>query len=192
VLRSGLRCCFGVQVWDATTKQPSRTITGLLRDAIDAEFNPAGTHLAVAETGGVVEVFDLATGERQGDPLQGLQSNAIDLDYSRDGTMLAATSFDGIVRIWDSATGLPLGPQLAFDDTQLRQTSLAFTPAGDALVTAGPLDSSIIWEIDPERLAGRACELAGRNLTRGEWASYMPDGAAYRTTCPQWPGRPGG
>jgi WD40 repeat protein len=177
----------GVQVWDAATRRLRLTITGLQRDAIDAAFNPAGTQLAVAQTGGVVEVFDLATGDRHGEPLQGLQSNAIDLQYSRDGAMLAATSLAGTARLWDTATGLPLGPQLAFDDTQLRQTSLAFTPAGDSLVTAGPLDTAIIWELDPERLADRACELAGRNLTLGEWERYMPEGSPYRTSCPQWP-----
>ena len=31
-----------------------------------------------------------------------------------------------------------------------------------------------------------ACRLAGRNLTRTEWAQYLP-GQAYRKTCPQWP-----
>ncbi|HEX2370894.1 MAG TPA: BTAD domain-containing putative transcriptional regulator, partial [Acidimicrobiia bacterium] len=97
----------GVQVWDAATRRLALTITGLQRDAIDAAFDPAGTQLAVAQTGGVVEVFDLATGDRDGEPLQGLQSNAIDLQYSRDGTMLAATSLAGTVRLWDTATGLP-------------------------------------------------------------------------------------
>jgi WD40 repeat protein/DNA-binding SARP family transcriptional activator len=182
----------GVHVWDTATGQRSQTITGLQRDAIDAAFNPTGTRLAIAETGGVVEIFDLATGERLGDPFQGLQRNAIDLQYTTDGTLLAATGLDGTARIWDTGTGLPLGPQLHFDDTQVRQTSLAFTPAGDSLVTAGPLDTAIVWDLDADTLADRACELAGRNLTLGEWERYMPEDTRYRQTCPQWPAPPDG
>jgi WD40 repeat protein/DNA-binding SARP family transcriptional activator len=177
----------GVQIWNAETRQLDQTITGLRRDAIDAAFNPAGTHLAIGQDGGGVEVFDLRTGERLGEPLQGLGRNVNDLQYSRDGALLAATARDGTARIWDTATGLPLGPRLTFDDTQNRLTALAFTPSGDSLVTGGPQDTAIVWDLHPNRLADRACELAGRNLTLGEWTRYMPRDTPYRKTCPQWP-----
>ena len=32
-----------------------------------------------------------------------------------------------------------------------------------------------------------ACAVAGRNLTRDEWATYLGDIATYRATCPQFP-----
>jgi WD40 repeat protein len=182
----------GVHIWNAATGQLDRTITGLRRDAIDAAFSPDGTHLAIGQDGGGVEVFDLATGKRIGEPLQGLGRNVNDLQYSRDGTMLAATARDGTVRIWDTATGLPLGPRLHFDDTQIRLTTLTFTPDGGSLVTGGQQDTAIVWDLDPERLADRACELASRNLTRGEWERYMPEATAYRKTCSQWPEPPDG
>ena len=108
------------------------------------------------------------------------------------GPMLAATARDGTFRIWDTAPRLPLGPRLHFDDTQSRLTALAFTPDGDSLVTGGPQDTAIVWDLDPERLIDRACDLAGRNLTRGEWELYMPEGTPYRKTCPQWPEPPDG
>ena len=31
-----------------------------------------------------------------------------------------------------------------------------------------------------------ACDIAGRNLTRAEWAQYLP-GEPYHATCKQWP-----
>ena len=40
---------------------------------------------------------------------------------------------------------------------------------------------------DPGRLAEMACARAGRNLTRGEWATVHTPDQAYTTTCPQWP-----
>jgi hypothetical protein len=32
-----------------------------------------------------------------------------------------------------------------------------------------------------------ACRIAGRNLTRDEWATHLGDLAAYRATCPEFP-----
>ena len=174
------------------TRQTRRSRRTKRRDATSGALSPDGTHLAIGQDGGGVEVFDLATGERLGEPLQGLGRNVNHLQYSRDGTMLAATARDGTFRIWDTAPRLPLGPRLHFDDTQSRLTALAFTPDGDSLVTGGPQDTAIVWDLDPERLIDRACDLAGRNLTRGEWELYMPEGTPYRKTCPQWPEPPDG
>ena len=55
------------------------------------------------------------------------------------------------------------------------------------VVSNSPVDTApILWELDPERWAELACEIAGRNLTRDEWADYLP-GRDYRTTCAEWP-----
>jgi hypothetical protein len=57
-------------------------------------------------------------------------------------------------------------------------------PDRDTLVTAGE-DGLVIWDLRPTTLAERACELAGRNLTKSEWQQFV--GGDYRRTCPQWP-----
>jgi DNA-binding SARP family transcriptional activator/WD40 repeat protein len=55
------------------------------------------------------------------------------------------------------------------------------------VVSNSPVDTApILWELDPERWAELACDIAGRNLTRDEWADYLP-GRDHRITCPQWP-----
>ena len=41
------------------------------------------------------------------------------------------------------------------------------------------------WTLDPATLAKAACGLAGRNMTRTEWATYMPE-ESYRATCPEY------
>ena len=43
-----------------------------------------------------------------------------------------------------------------------------------------------VLDVDPHSWQRTACRLAGRNLTRTEWAQYVP-GQAYRKTCPHWP-----
>ena len=47
----------------------------------------------------------------------------------------------------------------------------------------------MIWDLDPAVWRVRACEAAGRNLTRDEWTKFLPEGEPYHVTCPQYPGR---
>ena len=42
------------------------------------------------------------------------------------------------------------------------------------------------WTLDPKQLAAAACQMAGRNLTRVEWATFM-SGEPCRRTCPDYP-----
>jgi hypothetical protein len=44
-----------------------------------------------------------------------------------------------------------------------------------------------VWDLAPDRLADAACQLAGRNLTRTEWDSYVGGLGEYRATCPELP-----
>ena len=43
-----------------------------------------------------------------------------------------------------------------------------------------------LMSVDPMVWRQQACALAGRNLTRAEWARYLP-GEPPRPTCPQFP-----
>ena len=45
----------------------------------------------------------------------------------------------------------------------------------------------ILWDLDPAVWRVRACEAAGRNLTRDEWKNFLPEGEPYHATCPQYP-----
>jgi hypothetical protein len=44
-------------------------------------------------------------------------------------------------------------------------------------------DGVNVWDIDPEHLRAAACVLAGRNLTRTEWDTYVGALGPYRKTC---------
>ena len=42
------------------------------------------------------------------------------------------------------------------------------------------------WDPRPDAWEAYACKVAGRNLTKAEWAELFPD-QAYRVTCPEFP-----
>ena len=78
----------------------------------------------------------------------------------------------------DVPTGLELG----------RISGLGLmTGGGRGLVSADEaLGEMMFWNLDPAVWKDRACEVAGRNLTRTEWQRYLPD-EDYRVTCLQFP-----
>ena len=39
------------------------------------------------------------------------------------------------------------------------------------------------WRLDSPTLLQAACRLAGRNLTKAEWVTYLGSGTPYRRTC---------
>jgi hypothetical protein len=43
-----------------------------------------------------------------------------------------------------------------------------------------------VWDVDVGHWKDKACDIAGRNLTRAEWAQYLP-GQPYHATCRHWP-----
>jgi hypothetical protein len=44
-----------------------------------------------------------------------------------------------------------------------------------------------LWNLDVSTWADTACRLAGRNLTREEWADFVPRTIDYRATCHAYP-----
>jgi hypothetical protein len=58
--------------------------------------------------------------------------------------------------------------------------------ASAELVTAAGTHMSI-WHLDSTTWPDVACRLAGRNLTREEWAGFGPTTIGYRATCDQYP-----
>lgn len=111
----------------------------------------------------------------------GARGEVTTLAFSRDGRVLLVGSNDQTVSVYDVATRTRIGDPLPTRSPQTFQGSLRPDGAAVALNTR---DGVAVWNIDPAHLAAAACRLAGRNLTRLEWNTYLGDVGSYRKTCP--------
>jgi WD40 repeat protein len=141
---------------------------------------PHSTLLAVASSGGPVTLVDTATRARAGAPLAAGTSEINALAASPQGDRLAAVSSDGNLHLWDRASGRALGPPLRAHAAP--DAGVTFLEGGRRLLTSSADGSVTLWDMSPDAWARRACQLAGRDLTRTEWTRYLPD-QPYRRTC---------
>jgi WD40 repeat protein len=96
--------------------------------------------------------------------------------------MLAAGSKDRIY-LWDIASRRPLSELLWGHDQAI--TGLPFSQDGKQLISAGR--GIVVWDLDRRAWLERACRMANRNLSRGEWAEAMGKEVPYRRVCPGLP-----
>jgi WD40 repeat protein len=139
--------------------------------------------VASASADGNVLFWDVERRAVTGAPLSGGGGALSRVAFSPDGRVLATTDHTSNVNLWDITTRRQVGRPLAghsFDTI-----GVSFVDAGNTLVTSSADGSLIFWDLRPSSWEARACELAGRNLTRDEWDQFL--GGDYHRTCPQWP-----
>jgi hypothetical protein len=94
--------------------------------------------------------------------------------------MLATTSSDGTARLWDVPSGRPIGA--ALPGVVDRYVAAAFVERGTHLVTLYDNGRGYRWDVRPQSWARRACDVAGRTLTRAEWQTALPE-RGYAPAC---------
>ncbi|MFJ5550040.1 protein kinase [Streptomyces sp. NPDC093225] len=169
--------------FDLATRTARTVPLGTVRNT-EISFSHDGRWAAVLRDSGWVEVWDGALrtrkallpsslvrgGERYGDFTGSLA-------FSADGGQLALVVNGDSVQLWDVDARLALGKPLSITGRQI--DAMAFD--GDTLRA---LSGSRVntFDLDPDRLVTRVCDRVGRQLTKEEWETYIPD-ADYRKVC---------
>jgi WD40 repeat protein len=147
------------------------------------DISPDGSLLAAGLSNWTVHFWDVATGQIFGLPLEVFEDDVTSVAFSPDGRLLASGDQDGNLYLWDVATLERLGDPLNLD--QFYITDLIFSPDGSRLVVAVS-DEFSIWEMDLPAWRHRACLIAGRGLSPGEWSTYVGE-LPYEAACQELP-----
>ncbi|MDF3015766.1 MAG: NTPase-like protein [Thermomicrobiales bacterium] len=173
-----------VLLWDLQTRQVVGRLEGH-EEFVDAlAFDPSGRLLASASGDETIILWDVATRQPLGPPLDGHTAGVSAIAFSPDGQILASAGSDNSVVLWDVAGRRPLGPPMIAHDGGVYD--LAFAPDGRSLPSGGADGSVVIWNVDQSAWPDLDCRRANRNLSQTEWDSYFP-GERYRTTCRDLP-----
>ncbi|MGA4841153.1 protein kinase domain-containing protein [Streptomyces sp. G45] len=171
-------------VLDLATGRVRRVDLGS-ENIVDLAFSPDGRHLAVIKETGWVELWDGEVTERRArmpsSTVRGASRGGATLyrpAISPDGSLLAAVADEDSVQLWDLDARLALGEPLELMGRDI--DGLAFDADGVLRALTGDRTPSL--DLTPQRLAAAVCAKAGRDITRAEWRTYVPD-APYRSLC---------
>lgn len=176
----------GVTVYDGAT---GRELGAIADPNLRAVHITPDDQLVVSTLGGELRVYDLDTLELER-TLGGNLGMAQELWSDRRSTVLVTRSGSGDVAVFDLASGERIGSTLEVADDESNGVALR-SDGRELLFGGGSRLGSVIWDLDPDHWKAAACRLAGRNLTRAEWASNIGDLAPYRRTCPALDHPPG-
>jgi WD40 repeat protein/DNA-binding SARP family transcriptional activator len=144
------------------------------------QFSPDGRLLVFGDVQGRVWFYDTHTWTPRSRPLLAHTGAVTTINFSPDGQTLATTSDDGTTRLWDVLSGRPISTGLP--GFSQRYVAAAFVDRGTHLVTLDDRGRGYLWDIQPQSWARRACEVAGRTLTRAEWNDAIPE-RTYAPAC---------
>jgi WD40 repeat protein len=149
-------------------------------------ISPDGNILASGHENGTILLWDLATHQTLGQPLQGHAALVKTIAFRSDGTILVSGGFDALIILWDVTSGQPIGRPLTGHIGGIY--SVAFK-SNSATLASGSIDNNIIvWDLDPQSWIAKMCQRVGRNFTQSEWRQYFGDEPypVQDLTCPQW------
>src|SRR5262249_45070544 len=130
-------------------------------------ISPDGRLLATGGGDGVIQLWDLATGQAM-PKLTGHRSEITSLEFSRDGRVLASGSMDGGVKLWDTDTWKPRVP---FEQNE-GVRCVALSPAGRTLAL-GSTDQAIrLWDTAD----GKELHALAGHLDLVNQVAWAPDG----------------
>ena len=166
--------------------------------------DPTGRWIAAGGQDGLLRFFSVSTGKLLAPPQEAVGGQVYNVSVSPDGRYVATTGAPGEMRLWDTTTFRQVGPDLpspiSGGDARVRfapDGSLVGVFAPDPLptkqdmaepVTAGAghdlRHGPVVWVYPVGRTAWikQACGTVGRQLTRDEWNTYLPE-LAYDPAC---------
>jgi WD40 repeat protein len=175
---------FQVVVLDPSTLEPRRSLGSSFRadNTVSLALAPDGT-LATGTAGGTVRLWNPAKGNQIKRSFLAAATPIASITFDATGQRFATTGArDGTVKLWFTSTLHQEGTTLPTEQGTTATATFEPDSSGDLLVVDDD-GHAFTWPTSPATWEQRACGIAGRNLTRQEWAQFLP-GQSYTNVCP--------
>ena len=174
-------CCRGPSTlagWDARSgaQRFRRTIAQQVQTFA---ISPDARTVFVGTDDGHLMLLDARTGKQRGPATKIAGSAVAQIAVSPHGHLLAFTPWNGGAELWDLRSRSRVGDEFPISPLVVGQ--VAFEPDGRLLLTE--IASATEWPVDRPTLQRFACQIAGRDLAREQWADVLPT-RPYRSVCP--------
>lgn len=133
-------------IWDATTGNKKRSITGYDIDIV--AFSPDGKMLALSSGGmdAPIALLDVATGDKIKTFTRTSNFSVKSIAFSPDGKLLAAGAWSGDIMLWDVKTGNMIK---RLNGHTYSVNSITFSPDGKLLASGGwGSEQIILWDVE--------------------------------------------
>lgn len=172
-----------VLVLDGSTLEVQHTVELTEADhPFDLSFSPDGRRLAVGGVAGLVTVIDTETWKPVHEPAEAHNEAILDVEWLPDNKTVLTTGMDGTVAMYDVNRDLVRASPLPSSSEPGDGYAYLLPGTTDELVVLSGDGAGHRYPMDPAVWLAQACLVAGRDLTRAEWARYVPD-RPYRPTC---------
>ena len=128
------------RVWEVST---GNLTWELRQQSWHASFSPDGRQFVTASADETAQVWDLASGERVGEPMRH-RSGVTQARFSPDGQYVVTASWDRTARVWEASTGRPITLPLKHGGDVM---CAAFNPDGHRIVTASTDLLVRVWDM---------------------------------------------
>ncbi|HJT79171.1 MAG TPA: WD40 repeat domain-containing protein, partial [Gemmataceae bacterium] len=173
-LQAGATVTDRLGIWELNTGRLIKELPGGNGEGTQAvAFSPDGKLLACGLLNGIIDLYDLASGEKVRQ-LRGHKNIVWAVVFSPDGKTLASGGQDMTARLWDPATGQELA-RLNGHKAQVRR--VAFFPDGKTLATGGEGDAVRLWDV----ASGKELRTLEGPDRQGEALAIAPDGRLLAT-----------
>jgi WD40 repeat protein len=153
-------------------------------------FSPDGKTLAIGDQDGTARLWDLATGQPIGGPLNSKDGLVSSMAFSPDGKTLAVgvqgNDREGAVQLWDLATRRQVGnPLTATGSVSSAVFPVAFSPDGKTLAGGGTDDTGsaavLLWNVATGHQVGNPLTATGSVSSAVFSVAFSPDGKTLAT-----------
>jgi WD40 repeat protein len=171
-----------IRILDARTLRPRHVLHMELGEfPFDVSFSPDSRRLAVGSDQGTLSIFDVDSEARLHEPARVNNDMVQQVEWFPDTNTVVTSGADGMLSLYDAERGLVRTRLPGSSEGGTGYTYLTSVAADKISAVTGERDGRT-YPLELNRWLAYACVVAGRNLTRDEWSTYLPE-RPYRPTC---------